>query len=53
MLYIVAVSTKILTLEIAPFLYISVGALSKFAIVPDVYISSSPQKEEVYSFFLI
>ena len=40
--------TKILTVAIAPFLFILVGVICKFAIVPGVYILFSPQEEEVH-----
>ena len=40
-----------LTLAIAPFLFILVGILYEFAMVPGVYILLSPQEEET-SFFL-
>ena len=44
-------STKILTLTIAPFLFILVGGLSvcEFAMVPGVYSLLFPQEEEVRS----
>ena len=41
-------STKNLTLEIAPFLFILVGVLWEFAIVTGVYILLFPQEEEVH-----
>ena len=41
-------STKILTLAITPFLFLLVGVLCEFAMVPGVYILSSPQEEEVH-----
>ena len=41
-------SAKILTLTITPFLFILVGVLREFAMVPGVYILLSPQKEEVH-----
>ena len=40
--------TKILTLATAPFLFILVGVICEFAIVPGVYILLSPQEEEVH-----
>ena len=45
-LYRIICFTKILTLAIAPFLFILVGAICEFAIIPDVYILFSPQEEE-------
>ena len=45
--------TKIFTLAIAPFLFISVGVLCEFAMVQDAYILVSLQEEEVHSFFLL
>ena len=39
---------KICTLAIAPFLFILVDVICEFAIVPGVYISLSPQEEEVH-----
>ena len=42
-------TTKILTLVIAPFLFILVGILFEFAMVPGVYILLSPREEEVHS----
>ena len=41
-------STKILTLAIAPFLFIFVGIICEFAMVPGVYILLSPAEEEVH-----
>ena len=41
-------STKILTLAVAPFLFILVGVIFEFAMMPDVYILWSPQEEEVH-----
>ena len=41
-------STKTLTLEIAPFLFILVGVLCEFTMVPGVYILLSPPKKEVH-----
>ena len=43
MLYSITFSTKIIALAIAPFLFILVGILCEFAMVPGVYISLSPQ----------
>ena len=37
--------TKILTLTIAPFLFVLVGVVCEFAIVPVAYILLSPQEE--------
>ena len=37
--------TKILTLEISPFLFILVGVLCEFSMVPGVYILSSLRKK--------
>ena len=50
MSYSILGSTKILTLTTAPFLFISVSALSvfEFAMVPGVYILLCPQQEEVH-----
>ena len=45
--------TKILTLAIAPFLFILVGVISEFTIVPGVYILLSPQEEEVHYTILL
>ena len=47
MLHRIICFTKILTLEIASFLFILVGVVCEFAIVPGVYILLSPQEEEV------
>ena len=44
--------TKILTLIVAPFLFILVGVICEFAIMPGVYISLSPQEEEVHYIIL-
>ena len=44
--YSIICFTKILTLAIAPFLFILVDILCEFAIVPVVYILLSPQEEE-------
>ena len=51
--YCITCSTKILTLAIAPFLFISVGVICEFAMVPHVYILLSPQEEEVYTLFFM
>ena len=40
-------STKVLTLTIAQVLFISVGVLCPFTLVPDVLILLSSQEEEV------
>ena len=48
MSYSVTCSTKILTFAIAPFLFIFVGMICEFAMVPEVYILLSPQEEEVH-----
>ena len=40
--------TKILTLAVAPFLFILVGVICEFDIVPAVYLSLFPQEEEVH-----
>ena len=40
--------TKILTLAVAPLWFILACVICEFAIVPDVYISLSPQEEEVH-----
>ena len=50
MSYSITYPTKILTLAITGFLFISVGVLCKFAIVPGVYILPSPQKGPRTSF---
>ena len=47
MSYIITCSTKILTLAIAPFLFISVDVLCKFAMMQCEYILLFPQEEEV------
>ena len=47
MLYSIICSTKILTLAIAPFLFVLVGVLSEFAVVSGVWILLFPQEEEV------
>ena len=44
MSYSIICSTKILTLEIAPVLFLSVGVLCEFAMVPDMYILQSPMR---------
>ena len=48
MSYSITCSTKILTLAIAPLLFILVDVLREFAMVPGVYILLSPQEEEVH-----
>ena len=48
--YSITCSTKILTLVIATFLFILVGILCEFAMVPGVSILLSPQEEEVPTF---
>ena len=40
--------TKILTLAVVPLWFILACVICEFAIVPDVYISLSPQEEEVH-----
>ena len=47
MFHIITCSTKILTLAIVPFWFISVGVLCEFAVAPNVCILLSPQKEEM------
>ena len=49
MSYSITCSTKILTLAIAPFLFISIGVLCEFAMVPGVYVLLFPHEEEVHS----
>ena len=51
--YCIICFTKILTLAIAPFLFILVGVVCEFAIVPGVYILLSPQEEEVHYIILL
>ena len=46
--YCITLSTKILTLAIAPFLFIFVGIICEFAMVPGVYILLFPKEEEVH-----
>ena len=46
--YCIIFFTKILTLAVAPFSFILVSVISEFAIVPSVYISLSPEEEEVH-----
>ena len=46
--YSITCSTKILTLAIAPFLFILVDVPCKFAMLPGVYILLSPREEEVH-----
>ena len=50
MSYSITFSTKIFTLAITLFLFISVGVLRELAMLPDVYILLSPQEKEVHSF---
>ena len=45
--FYITCSTKILVLAIAPFLFILVGVLCEFAMVPGVYILLSPHENEV------
>ena len=45
--------TAILTLAIAPFLFILVGAICELAIVPGVYILLPPQEDEVHYTILL
>ena len=45
---IITFCTKILTVEIAPFLFVSSAIPCEFAMVPYVYILLSPQEEEVH-----
>ena len=45
--YCIICFTKILTLAIAPFLFILVGVICEVTIVPGVHISS-PQEEEIH-----
>ena len=47
MYYNITCPTKILTLAIAPFLFISVSVLCKFALVSDVYIVPLSLQETV------
>ena len=46
--YCINCFTKILTLAIAPFLFILVGIICEFAIVIGVYILFSSQEEKVH-----
>ena len=46
--YSITCFNKILTLAIAPFLFILVGILCEFAMVPGAYILLSPQEEEMH-----
>ena len=48
MTYRIICFTKILTLAVAPVWFILAGVICEFAKVPDVYISLSPQEEEVH-----
>ena len=51
MCFIITGSTKILTLETAPFLFTLVGTLCEFVMVADVYVLLPPQEEKRYFFF--
>ena len=51
MSYIITCSTKIITWASPPFLFISVGVLCKFAIVPGVYAVALSSQEEVMHYF--
>ena len=51
--YPITCSTKILTLAIAPFLFILVGVICELDIVPGVYILLSPQEKEVHYTILL
>ena len=55
MSYNISRYTKILTLTIASYLFILVGALSvcQFAMVPGVYILLCPKEEEVATLFFL
>ena len=46
----VSLFTEILILDIAPLPFVSVGILSEFDMLPDVYILLSPREDGVYSF---
>ena len=46
-----SLSTQILNLTIGPLSFISSSILCQFAMLPNVYILLSPQKEEVHSFW--
>ena len=46
--YSITCSTEIFTLATAPFLFIFVGVICEFAMVPGVYILLSPQEEEIH-----
>ena len=46
--YSITCSTKVLTLARASFLFIFVGVIFQFAMVPGVYILLFPQEEEVH-----
>ena len=45
---IITFCTKILTVEMAPFSFVSSAIPCEFAMVPDVCILLSPQEEEVH-----
>ena len=49
--YSITCSTKILTLAIAQFLFILVGVLCVFSVVPGVYILLSHQEEKIHYAF--
>ena len=49
MSYLITCSSKLLTLVIAPFLFILVSVLCEFAMVPGGYILLFPQAEELHS----
>ena len=46
--YSITCSTETLTLAITPILFILVGVLCEFAVVPAVYILLSPQEAKVH-----
>ena len=46
--YSITCSTESFTLATAPFLFIFVGVICEFAMVPGVYILLSPQEEEIH-----
>ena len=48
LLYIITCSTNAFTLPIATFLFILVGVLCEFAMVPNVYILLFAQEEEIH-----
>ena len=53
MRYCITCSNKILTLAVAPFLFILVDVICEFVMVPSVYILSSVQEEEVHILFFL